>query len=79
MKKAIVGLVAVGAVIALRPLLRRMGHKMREHCEQMAAQFGGHAEMAHKMAECCKGMSAQSESRGEATQEMCERGEQVAA
>ena len=79
MKKAIVGLVAVGAVIALRPLLRRMGHKMREHCEQMATQFGGRAEMAHKMPECCEDMAAQSEGRGEAAQEMRERGEHVAA
>ncbi len=51
MKKAIVGLSAVGAVVGLRPLARRMSHKMREHCRQMAArckqmaeQFGGHGE-----------------------------------
>jgi hypothetical protein len=39
MKKAIIGLVAVAAMLGLRPLLRRMGHQMRNHCEQMARQF----------------------------------------
>ena len=39
MKKAVIGLAAVGAVIALRPFVkRRMVRKMREHCRQMAAQ-----------------------------------------
>jgi hypothetical protein len=39
MKKAIFGLAAVGALIGLGPVLkRRIGHKMREHCEQMAAK-----------------------------------------
>ena len=39
MKKAIFGLAAVGALIGLGPVLkRRIGHKMREHCEEMAAQ-----------------------------------------
>ena len=38
MKKAIFGLAAVGAVIGLAPVVkRRIGHKMREHCEAMAA------------------------------------------
>jgi hypothetical protein len=37
MKKLIVGLAAVGAVVALRPVVkRRMVQKMREHCGQMA-------------------------------------------
>jgi hypothetical protein len=35
MKKLIVGLAAVGALIALRPVARR---KMREHCERMASK-----------------------------------------
>ena len=52
MKKALVGLVAVGAVVGLRPVARRIGHKMREHCGQMAAQ--------------CKQMAAQCGGRGEA-------------
>lgn len=39
MKKLIVGLVAVGAVLALRPVLkRRMVQTMREHCQQMAGK-----------------------------------------
>ncbi len=52
MKKAMVGFVALGAMIGLRQVARRMGHKMREHCGQMAAQ--------------CKQMAAQVEGRGEA-------------
>jgi hypothetical protein len=52
MKKATVGLVAVGALVGFRPLVRRMGHKMREHCGQMAAQ--------------CKQMAGQFGGRGEA-------------
>lgn len=36
MKKALVGLVAVGGVVALRPLLLRSAHTAREHCEHMA-------------------------------------------
>ena len=39
MKKAIFGLAAVGALIGLGPVLkRRIGHKMREHCDVMAAK-----------------------------------------
>ena len=38
MKKLIVGVAAVGAVVALRPAVkRRMLQKMHEHCGQMAA------------------------------------------
>ena len=37
MKKLIIGLVAVGAVLAVRPVVRCRAHKMREHCDQMAA------------------------------------------
>jgi hypothetical protein len=51
MKKAIVGVAALGAIIGLRPLARRMAQKMREHCAQMAAQ--------------CKQMAAQAGGRGE--------------
>ena len=51
MKKAILGFVALGAIIGLRPVARRMGRKMREHCEQMAAQ--------------CKQMTGQFGTRGE--------------
>ena len=39
MKKLILGLVAVGVVMALRPVLkRRMLGKMREHCKEMMGQ-----------------------------------------
>ena len=65
MKKAIVGLAAVGAVIALGPVVkRRIGHKMREHCDEMAAK-------------CKQMMAGQSGARGEdvGTQE---HGEQLA-
>jgi hypothetical protein len=50
MKKLIVGLAAVGAIVGIRRA-SRMADKMRRHCEQMAAQckqmatqFGGHGE-----------------------------------
>jgi hypothetical protein len=65
MKKLIVGLVAVAAVLALRPVGKRMAQKMREHCEQMAgkcqqkmAQFGGGGKEAG-MREHCEQMAAQ--------------------
>jgi hypothetical protein len=38
MKKAIIGVVAVSAVIGAGVLRRRVGNAMREHCEQMATQ-----------------------------------------
>jgi hypothetical protein len=38
MKKAIVGLAAVGGIIALRPAAGRISQKMREHCQRMASQ-----------------------------------------
>jgi gas vesicle protein len=50
MKKAIVGLAAVGAIVGIRRA-KRMSQKMREHCAQMAAQ--------------CKQMAAQVGTRGE--------------
>lgn len=50
MKKAIIGLAAVGAIIGIRRA-SRIAHKMRVHCGQMAAQWkeiatqlGGHGE-----------------------------------
>ena len=81
MKKLIVGLAAVGAVIALRPVVkRRMVQKMREHCKQMAAhckemmgaQRGGPGDatgeeaMPQKMREHCGPQAAQHEDRREA-------------
>ena len=38
MRKAIIGVAAVGAVVGIGVVSRRMGHKMREHCGQMAAR-----------------------------------------
>jgi hypothetical protein len=52
MKKAIVGVAALGAIIGLRPVAGRMEQKMRELCGQMAAQ--------------CRQMAAQVGARGEA-------------
>lgn len=37
-KKAIVGVAAVGVIIALRPAAGRISQKVREHCEQMASK-----------------------------------------
>ena len=77
MKKLIVGLVAVGAAMALRPALkRRMVQKMQQHCQQMMAQFAGRREtpgdeamgpdaMRQKMREHCEQMAAQHEERSE--------------
>lgn len=51
MKKMIVALVAIGAIVGLHSARRRIGHKMRDHCEEMAercmemaAQFAGRGE-----------------------------------
>ena len=67
MKKAIVGLVALGAVIALWPAARSMGHKMGEHCGRMAATCKqmmtaqpGSRDEAVGMREHCEQMAAQS-------------------
>lgn len=77
MKKLIVGLVAVGAVMALRPAVkRRMVQKMQQHCKQMMSQFAGSSEttrheatgpeaMCQKMREQCEQMAAQHEERSE--------------
>ena len=80
MKKLILGLVAVGALIALRPVVkRRMVQKMSEHCKQMAthckemmgAQRGGRGEatgreaMSQKMREHCEPPAAEDEDRRE--------------
>jgi hypothetical protein len=65
MKKAIFGLAAVGAVIGLGPVVkRRIGHKMREHCEEMAAK-------------CKQMMAGQPGARGEEVG-MPEHGEPIA-
>jgi hypothetical protein len=43
MKRALIGLAAVGAIVGVRRA-KRMGQKMREHCKQMAAQYGTRGE-----------------------------------
>jgi hypothetical protein len=77
MKKLIIGLLAVGAVTALRPAVkRRMVQKLREHCEQMMSQFAASRQTARheatdleairqKMREHCEQMAAQHEERTE--------------
>ena len=52
MEKAILGLVAIAAIVGSRPPAICMGRKLREHCEQMAAQ--------------CKQMAGEFGARGEA-------------
>lgn len=38
MKRALVGIVAIGAVVAVRPLSKRIGRKMSQHCAHMASK-----------------------------------------
>jgi len=76
MKRLILGLAAVGAVFAVRPVIkRRMVQKMSAHCKQMAAHctemMGGHDEATgheavhHEMREHCEGMAVQHDERAE--------------
>jgi hypothetical protein len=73
MKKLIVALLGVGAVVALRPVLkRRMAKKMRDHCKQMMGQFAGRSETTgpeartpETMREHCEQMAAEHEERSE--------------
>ena len=45
MKKALIAVTAIGSAVALRPLLKRVPQRMREHCEQMMrAQCTDHAD-----------------------------------
>jgi hypothetical protein len=44
MWKAILGFVALGAVVGLGPIVKRTAQKMHEHCQQMMTQFAGHPE-----------------------------------
>lgn len=57
MRKVIVGVAAVGAVVGLFPIARRVGRKMREHFGQMAAH-------CRQMAAQCRQMAAQAGGRG---------------
>jgi hypothetical protein len=84
MKKAIVVLAAVGAVIGLRQVIPRVARKMREHCQQMAAkckqmmagQSGERGEAAG-MPEHCKQMAAHFRGHGDLA-ETRERSEEEA-
>ena len=83
MKKVVVGLFAVGAVIALRAAAGRSGQRMREHGKQMAArckdmmasQPGEHGKAAG-LHEHCKEMAAHKSHRE--AHETRERSEQEA-
>jgi hypothetical protein len=66
MRKAIIGVAAVGAVVGLAVVGRRVGHKMREHCGQMAKQ-------------CKQMMAGQFGEPGEATEEREHCGQRAAA
>jgi hypothetical protein len=78
MKKLIVGLLAVAAVVSLRPVVkRRVVPMMREHCKQMMSEFAGGSEatacepagreaMHQMMREHCGPMAAQDEDASEA-------------
>ena len=69
MKKLIIGLVAVGAAMALRPVVKRHMVQMGEQCKQMMS--GGRNEamsqeaMCQKMSEHCEQMAGQKEERSE--------------
>jgi hypothetical protein len=72
MKRAIVGVAAVGAIIALRPVASRISQKMREHCEQMASKCKqmmatqpGQGREGAAMPEHCKEMMARHGGEGE--------------
>lgn len=56
MKKALAGVLAVGAGIGLLIAARRMAQEMREHSEQMKAH-------CKQMAAHCKQMAAKSDER----------------
>ena len=69
MKNLIVGLVAVGAVMALRPVVKRHMVQMREHCKQMMSggrsEAMSHEAMRQKMREHCEQMAAEHEEKSE--------------
>lgn len=60
MKKALLGLVAIGTVLALLPLATRTGEMFRAHVRQMALQ-------CTQMARQCREMAAQLGARGQAS------------
>ena len=68
MKQLVVGIVGVGAVIALRSAAGRSGHKMSEHCKQMMASQPGEHGKASGMHEHCKEMTASHEGHDQAAE-----------
>lgn len=38
MKKVVLGVLAIVAIVGSRPVAKRIGRKLREHCGRMAAQ-----------------------------------------
>jgi hypothetical protein len=48
MKKVLIGVVTAGAILGLGAGARRLGKKMRQHCEQMMGQFRGRSEPVAK-------------------------------
>ena len=81
MKKVIVGLTAIGAVMALPAATKSGGHKMSEHCKQMAGKckqmMAGQSGEA-RMREHCKEMAAPFPGSPEAAEERQRREEVVA-
>lgn len=69
MKKLIVGLVAIGGIIALRSVAGRASQKMQEHCKQMAGKckqmMAGQAGEQSEMREHCEEMMAAHGGHGE--------------
>ncbi len=82
MKKVIIGLAAIAAIIALRLAAGRGGQKMREHCmkmagrckQMMAGQAGEHGQ-PDGMREHCEEMAAHFKGHGQTaeTKEHLER------
>lgn len=72
MKKLLIGLVAIGAIIVLRSAATRSGQKMSEHCRQMAGkckQRQAREQSAEGgMREHCKDMMAAHKGRDEAAE-----------
>jgi hypothetical protein len=69
MKKALIGLVAIGAIVALRPVIARAGRKISEHCAQMASkckEMMGTQACAHEAHE--PGEHVQQEAHGSSDQ-----------
>lgn len=46
MKKLIIGLTAIGGIVAFRSLAGQRGQKMREHCKEMMASHSRASEEA---------------------------------